>query len=69
MTIPITVTVTGSGSKDRAVCQNAPKVSSPVGVSFQWPLMGVDHLPVLATTSRSPKVMTTQEPQLSPVVP
>jgi len=35
MTVPITVTVTGSGSKDLAVCQKAREVSSPMGVSLK----------------------------------
>jgi hypothetical protein len=35
MTMPITVTVTGSGSKDRAMCLSVRNFSSPVGVTFK----------------------------------
>jgi hypothetical protein len=37
---PITVTVTGSGSKDRVMCLSVRKVSFPVGVSLKLARMG-----------------------------
>ena len=40
MTLPITVTITGSGSKERGVGLSVKTVSPPTGVSFKLVLMG-----------------------------
>ncbi len=41
MTLPITVTITGSGSKERGVGLSVKTVSPPVGVSFKLARTGV----------------------------
>jgi len=50
MTIPITVT--GSGSKDRAMCLSVGKFSSPVGVSLKLARMEMNPFPTSRPTEK-----------------